>query len=167
MTEMTKDVTYTEQDYLRDTREHIANVQRYMQAFASLLNTRSFEHDRSKLEEPEKSILQQNTVEYKRNKFGSHEYEAHLKKVKIALDHHYAMNSHHPQHYKNGVAGMDLLDIVEMFCDWMVACREHGDGDIVHSILENKKRFDYSDELAQILINTSVRFRNHSIMDQK
>lgn len=158
MTEMTKDVTYTEQDYLRDTRAHIANVQRYMQAFATLLNTRSVDHDTSKLEEPEKSILHQNTVEYKRLKIGSPKYEAHLKKVKIALEHHYAMNSHHPQHYKNGVAGMDLLDIVEMFCDWMVACREHGDGNIVHSILENKKRFDYSDELTQILINTADRF---------
>lgn len=167
MTGLTKEITYTEQDYLRDTRAHIANVQRHMQAFATLLNTRSLEHDISKLEEPEKSILHQNTEEYKRYRIGSQEYEAHLKKVKIALDHHYAMNSHHPQHYKNGVAGMDLLDIVEMFCDWMVACREHGDGDIVHSILENKKRFGYSDELAQILINTSVRFRKQSKIDQK
>ncbi|MCL6663471.1 DUF5662 family protein [Paenibacillus amylolyticus] len=154
---MTKN-TYTEQDYVRDTHAHIANVQGHMQTFATLLNSRSVDHDKSKLEEPEKSILHQNTAEYKRYKFGSTEYEAHLKKVKIALDHHYTMNSHHPQHYENGVAGMDLLDIVEMFCDWLAACREHGDGDIVHSILENKKRFGYSDELVQILINTTAHF---------
>ncbi|MGC6586198.1 DUF5662 family protein [Paenibacillus sp. Dod16] len=160
MTELTKEATYTEQDYLRETRAHIANVQQYMQAFAEILNMRSVIHDMSKLEEPEKSILHQNTAEYKKLKIGSPEYEAHLRKekVKVALDHHYQMNSHHPQHYKNGVAGMDLMDIVEMFCDWMVACREHGNGNMVHSILENKKRFNYTDELTQILINTADRF---------
>ncbi|MEK4529804.1 DUF5662 family protein [Paenibacillus sp. FSL H8-0104] len=158
MREMTKKVVYTEQDYVRDTHTHIENVQRYMQVFAAQLHARSMVHDKSKLEEPEKSILHQNTVEYKSYKIGSPEYKAHLKKVKVALDHHYAMNSHHPEHYKNGVAGMDLLDIVEMFCDWMVACREHGDGDIVLSILENRKRFGYSDEVTQILVNTAARF---------
>ncbi|WP_260845846.1 DUF5662 family protein [Paenibacillus sp. Y412MC10] len=160
---MTKEATYTEQDYLRDTRAHIANVQQYMQVFAEILINRSLIHDISKLAEPEKSILHQNTVEYKRLKIDSPEYEAHLKKVKVALDHHYEMNSHHPQHYKKGVAGMDLLDIVEMFCDWMVACREHGNGNMVHSILENKKRFNYTDELTQILINTADRFDTYVV----
>lgn len=159
MTEMTKEVIYTEQDYVSDTLAHIEDVKKYMYAFAAQLHARSMVHDKSKLEEPEKSILYKNTMEYKQYKIGTPEYKAHLKKkVKVALDHHYAMNSHHPEHYKNGVSGMDLLDIVEMFCDWMVACKEHGDGDIVYSIMENKIRFGYSDELTQILVNTAARF---------
>ncbi|KQY91040.1 hypothetical protein ASD24_24910 [Paenibacillus sp. Root52] len=154
---MTKVVTYTEEEYVRDTRAHISSVQQHMQTFAALLKARSVVHDKSKFEEPEKSILHQNTVEYRRYQFGSVEYQSHLEKVKVALDHHYGVNSHHPQHYLNGVAGMDLLDIVEMFCDWMAACNEHGDGKIINSILENKKRFNYSEELTQILINTATR----------
>jgi len=52
---------------------------------------------------------------------------------------------------------MDLLDLVEMLCDWKAATERHKDGDLLRSIEQNQKRFLYSDELKQILINTAVR----------
>jgi hypothetical protein len=49
---------------------------------------------------------------------------------------------------------MNLLDILEMFCDWKAASERHADGDIIESIKKNQKRFNMSDELTQILLNT-------------
>ena len=52
------------------------------------------------------------------------------------------------------ISQMNLIDIVEMLCDWLAATKRHDDGDIMKSIEINEKRFRYSGELKQILINT-------------
>ena len=49
--------------------------------------------------------------------------------------------------------GMNLIDLVEMICDWKAATMRHSDGDIYKSLDDNKKRFGISDELYQILLN--------------
>ena len=49
---------------------------------------------------------------------------------------------------------MNLVDLIEMICDWKAASERHADGDIYKSIEINQKRFGYSDELKQILKNT-------------
>jgi hypothetical protein len=71
-----------------------------------------------------------------------------------ALKHHYRENSHHPEHYENGVDDMDLLDVIEMLCDWMAAVSRMKDGDIEKSIEINADRFGISEQLKSILINT-------------
>lgn len=54
--------------------------------------------------------------------------------------------------------GMNLVDLIELICDWKAASMRHADGDISRSIELNQKRFGYSDELKQILINTLQYF---------
>jgi hypothetical protein len=46
---------------------------------------------------------------------------------------------------------MDLLDLVEMFCDWRAAVRRHRDGDIVESVEHNVERFTLGPTLAAVL----------------
>lgn len=148
---------YTEQEYIQDTMKHIHLVQQYMSKFADELLVRAEQHDASKLEEPEKSIFMDNTLAFRQIKFGTPEYKEHLKKVQVALDHHYANNRHHAEYHPNGVRDMNLLDIVEMIADWKASAEKY-DGDIIHSIKQCKKRFGFSDELEQIFINTVVSF---------
>ncbi|HEY0109991.1 MAG TPA: DUF5662 family protein, partial [Fibrella sp.] len=88
----------------------------------------------------------------------SPEYTASLNLLGIALTHHYKHNSHHPEHYETGIDGMNLMDVVEMLLDWKAAGERHKDGDILKSILINKKRFGLSEQLVNILINTGVSF---------
>ena len=49
---------------------------------------------------------------------------------------------------------MNLVDLIEMICDWTAATLRHDTGDIVKSIEINQKRFNYSDELKEIFLNT-------------
>jgi len=125
-----------------------------MYEIADKLSDRGTDHDRSKLQSPEKEIFDEWTPKLKGTTYGSPEYAEMLKKIKPATDHHYSVNSHHPEHFEDGIRGMSLLDIIEMLVDWKAATLRHADGDIMKSIEINQGRFGYSDELKQIFINT-------------
>ena len=137
-----------------DTINHIISVRKYLTDIIKALNVRYAYHDYTKLIEPEKSVFDRVTPNLKELTYGSDEYKAQLKEMQHALDHHYENNPHHPEHYENGIRGMNLVDLIEMICDWKAASERHSDGDIMKSIEINQKRFGYSDELKQILINT-------------
>lgn len=139
-----------------DTMAHIARVQDLLNLSAEKLQYRGRVHDESKLEEPEKSTFDECTLKLKAMAYGSDEYKAALAELKPALDHHYAANSHHPEHYENGVDGMTLFDVLEMFMDWKAATeRMQGGGDIWRSIEINADRFKLSPQLVSILRNTA------------
>lgn len=140
-----------------DTLAHIAQVRSNLSVVIAGLFDRSRDHDLSKLEEPEKSVFDEMTPKLKGSTYGSDEYKAFLASMKPALDHHYAHNSHHPEHYPNGIAGMCLLDLIEMLADWKAATMRHADGSLSKSIEINQKRFGYSDEMKSILTNTAQR----------
>lgn len=142
-------------DSTPDTQKHIDRVADLLNAFAAILKQRGRVHDASKLEDPEKALFDEYTPKLKDCTYGSPEYKQFLVDLKPALDHHYAHNSHHPEHYPNGVNGMDLFDLVEMFLDWKAATERTANGDIRKSIDINKARFGLSEQLVDILRNTA------------
>lgn len=141
-----------------DTLEHIKTVAKYLSLVSTELLRRASCHDESKLHEPEKSYFDKYTPKLKEVSYGTEEYKACLKELSVALKHHYENNSHHPEHYENGVDGMDLLDVIEMFVDWKAASERHADGDIISSINKNEKRFSMSPQLVSIFKNTVKYF---------
>ena len=145
-------------DSKSDTIKHKVTVLKYGNILIHNLQTKIKSHDNSKLEDPEKSVFDKVTPALKTLTYGSEEYKAQLKEMDVALKHHYDMNPHHPEHYKNGIKDMDLVDICEMICDWKAASERHNDGDIMKSIEINQERFGYSDELKSILKNTVKRY---------
>lgn len=73
---------YTEEDYIKDTKEHINLVRKFMLLFTEQLKERALVHDQSKLKSPEKEIFHKYTLELDKCVFGSKEYKEHLKKCK-------------------------------------------------------------------------------------
>ena len=51
---------------------------------------------------------------------------------------------------------MNLMDLIELICDWRAAADRHADGDISESIKKNIERFNISPQLASILDNTAT-----------
>lgn len=137
-----------------DTEAHVSQVRKRLAWVITELTIRAREHDFSKFESPEKEIFDEMTPKLAATTYGSDEYKGYLTEMKVALDHHYAANSHHPEHYRDGIRGMSLCDLIEMLCDWKAATLRHNDGDILKSIEVNQERFGYSDELKQILLNS-------------
>lgn len=141
-------------DSKADTMSHIHRVQHLLADCTSNILSRAMRHDASKVESIEKAIFDEFTPKLKASTYGSEEYRGFLAAMKPALDHHYKHNSHHPEHFPNGVDGMSLLDLLEMFCDWKAATERHADGSLEKSIQLNAKRFNLSPQLVSILENT-------------
>ena len=137
-----------------ENQGHIDTVRKLLKRFACELECRGIGHDRSKLEHPEVQVFAQYISKLEDSTYGSKEYDQFLGEMRQALSHHHARNSHHPEHFDQGVDDMTLVDLVEMFCDWVAATKRHKDGDIFNSIEINTKRFGISDQLQKIFLNT-------------
>lgn len=113
-------------DSYSDTIDHIQKIQSNIADFIFSLATVAVDHDASKLQPPEKELFDKWTPELAKLTYGSDEYKA----------------------------GMDLIDVIEMLCDWKAAVERHNDGDIRKSLEINRERFGISEQLYSILINT-------------
>lgn len=145
-------------DSTADTLKHSLRVGELMGQLINELVQRSVKHDLSKTEEPERPLFDIYSPKLKDTTYGSDEYKAFLEGLKPALDHHYAHNRHHPEHHKDGVSGMTLVDLIEMLADWKAATERHNDGSLSRSLEIQQDRFNISDQLNQILTNTARHF---------
>ena len=137
------------------TIRHIEAVRNYLNEVIREILHRAEQHDQSKLQAPEREMFDAFTEKLRGSTYGSDEYKGFLKEMAEPLAHHYANNRHHPEHFKNGIKDMTLIDIVEMLCDWRASSMRHNDGNILKSIEKNQERFGYSDDLRKILENTA------------
>lgn len=144
-----------------ETQKHIESVRKYIRFMIDKIEMRGVKHDASKLETPEVELFAEVTPKLATTTYGSEEYNGHLEKLKPALDHHYAANRHHPQHFVNGINDMTLIDIIEMFCDWKASTLRQNDGNLLKSIETNAERFEMDGQLKQILMNTARMIDEH------
>lgn len=152
---MTETLTLEEKATNNDTFRHIERVRNLLNACVIELLKRGELHDQTKLESPEVALFTEYTPKLAGVTYGSDEYKEFLSLMRPALEHHYAHNRHHPEHHKNGVEDMNLLDIVEMLCDWKAASERHNDGNIRKSIEVNADRFCLSPQMVRVLENTA------------
>lgn len=145
-------------DSTLDTFNHKQRVMELMNKCIGVFLKKALVHDNSKLSVEEKTIFDTYTPKLKKTTYDSEEYKEYLKEMKRALEHHYMRNSHHPEHYNNGIDGMDLFDIFEMLLDWQAAGERHNDGDIIDSLIKNTERFSITPQLNLILLNTVERY---------
>lgn len=138
-----------------ETDKHIRKVNELAGILVRRIVDQTNIHDESKLCVPEINYFAEYTHKLAATTYGSAEYNEVLATIKPALDHHYANNRHHPEHFPNGVSGMNLADLVEMLCDWKASAGRHLDGNILKSIDINSKRFNLSEDLVSILRNTA------------
>lgn len=141
-----------------ETIKHIEKVREVVRVFVSKLITRAVDHDRLKLESPEVEIFAEYTPKLADTTYGSEEYMQFLEEMKPALQHHYANYRHHPEHFEKGINDMNLVDLVEMFCDWKASSMRHNDGNLLKSIDVNATRFNMASQLKQIFINTAKMY---------
>ncbi len=143
-----------------DTMRHIERVRNLLGDFVTELLERGRHHDQSKLEQPECAAFTEFTDKLATCTYGSAEYDGYRAAMAPALAHHYARNRHHPEHHKNGVDDMNLIDLLEMICDWKAASERHNDGNIHKSIEKNADRFSMSPQLVRIFENTAELFND-------
>jgi hypothetical protein len=139
------------------TRRHIARVSELLGEAACELICRGAAHDRSKLTEEEMQPLArlQEVIDREgQAAYGSEEYKRRTAMLGPMTAHHYAHNSHHPEHYPAGIDGMNLFDVLEMFLDWKAASERGEEGTI--GLSHSAERFGIEPQLLNILLNTAA-----------
>lgn len=138
------------------TTTHKAWVFWYCFKFSAKLMWRGLWHDMSKYSPVETVSFIRIIHRLKMSTYGSKQYEETIHKdevVRRGTNHHYAVNRHHPEHFaiESGdepcIRSMNLLDVMEMFCDWRSAVKRHKTGDINRSIEINRKRYGLSNDI--------------------
>jgi hypothetical protein len=142
--------------YEDETNQHINRVGELIDDITGNLWKRANVHDESKLKEPERSGFERLKIRLGNAEYGTDHYQAALDESLPVREHHYAVNSHHPEHYPNGVSDMSLMDILEMLADWKASGERTLNGSLKKSLEFNRKRFDLSDELYGILVTTAI-----------
>jgi hypothetical protein len=138
-----------------DTKVHINKVRANLAKVAGILTERGFVHDESKLVDPEKPIFDEIRPLLDTCEYGGDDYKALMVRLKPALEHHFAHNRHHPEFFgEDSVNGMNLLDLVEMVCDWQAAAMRKPDGDVRKGLPYNFDRYNIDPQLARIIENT-------------
>lgn len=140
----------------RDTREHIQTVRNILESFSYEFVNRGWNHDASKLEEPEISLFAEWSQKLSQMEYGSDEYKEALENMGPALQHHYEHNRHHPEHFPRGIMDMNLFDILEMLADWKAAGERVKEGSMNESLAHNITRFNIPFHLAITLSNTAA-----------
>lgn len=103
--------------YEAETLAHIARVQECLRELTILLTQRGERHDASKLVEPERSGFIATLPRMKATPYGTPAYTALLDELRPTIQHHYAANDHHPEHYPTptsdaiAVMRQDVIDI--------------------------------------------------------
>ena len=138
--------------------KHINVVRDNLWRLIQELDLRGQHHDASKLQSPEREVYAEQAKQLVATEYGGSEYQELLKLVQPAIDHHYANNRHHPEHWPDGIEDMDLVDIMEMLADWAAASKCNKNGNIHKSIEMNTERFKMTPQLAKILENTVNRY---------
>lgn len=144
---------------IEKTLFHKARVSELLSSAAMELLQRGAVHDDSKFEPIEADRLRQMDELIAREgnvAFGSPEYEERKKLLGPMLTEHYRRNSHHPEHFGNGVNGMNLFDVLEMLLDWKAAS-ERGEAHVL-GLKAGVAKYAIDAQLAEILENTARHY---------
>ncbi len=139
--------------FIKDLVQHKQWVAENMQRAATALFHRAAIHDNSKFEPEEFELYDKLFPELQKYPYGSPELKAVYKQLGSALNHHLKVNRHHPEFHEDGINDMNLIDVLEMVCDWMAASKRSQTG-IDKGLVINKERYGIDDQLFEIIKNT-------------
>lgn len=136
------------------TNEHICRVKRnmllmrdYKGLSENALKKRGECHDASKFNLPERKPYIYLSWWHKcKNEGIDYNYPANVEtEVNAAIEHHKKINLHHPESHKD-VNDMELLDIVEMVCDWTAMAQEYRNKSCYSYAIENINNWSFSND---------------------
>jgi len=138
--------------------QHKESIAKYMAKFAAELSYRSAIHDVSKFKKEELEVYAEFIDEMNKHPFNSPEEKELREKYQTASIVHKKLNRHHPEHFENGMEGMNLIDLIEMLCDWRSASERSAGDSIRKGLPIMKDKYNISPQLLKILENTLKDF---------
>ena len=147
--------------------EHQQKVGAVMQKVISELMDRALKHDDSKfttqqLRDNLVTLPDKWGIQAEGHGYHSPEQEEHRKRFAPEIHRHRSAHPHHPEHFGNDVNKMNLIDLMEMLCDWYASAP-----DIDQSIDENSCDYKIDPHITQILKNTARKLKEIAPIDEE
>lgn len=146
--------------YQKSVYAHKDLVKESLHDMALELGIRAANHDLSKLQPEERDIYERVTPEFQGVTYGTPEYEAVKAKLGPALEHHYQVNDHHPEHFEHGVEDMNAMQFDEMIADWYAAIRRDPNADLTSSLEALRVKYNLEPQTFAIVKNTIFWLKN-------
>lgn len=149
-----------EQKTLEVINAHRQRVFSLMSRLSQEVMQRGNKHDETKLGPEELPHYVATIDEFEKHPYGSDGYHKAKESLGPSVVHHYKHNRHHPEHFHNGIEGMNLVDLLEMLVDWKAATQNHPEqpGNTAKSLVLAIGKYKISPQLTQILLNTMTDF---------
>ena len=149
-----------EQKTLEVINAHRLRVFNLMSRLSQEVMRRGNNHDETKLGPEELPYYVATINEFEQHTYGTDGYHKAKESLGEAVVHHYKHNRHHPEHFDNGIEGMNLIDLLEMLADWKSATQNHPEkpGNMGISLATAIGKYKISPQLTQILLNTISDF---------
>lgn len=144
-------------DTVKSILKHRETVKSRLLFLADELYNRAHHHDDSKLQDPEIKWLIEMDKE-PRYPYGSPEYFDKMKRWDKFFKHHYELNRHHPDHFHDGINGMNLADLCEYIVDIISYFKELHVNEALDTVNKQADRFGLDEQLIQILKNTLMEY---------
>ena len=140
-------------EFLLRFNVHVSSIRTNLAKIASALICRASVHDDSKLSKEQLDRYIARHQEIHHLQYGSPERDEVEAKYEYLIEAHHNEYRHHPEHFEHGIDDMNLVDVIEMLCDWAAA-----GADIEQSLKLNQKKYCISPQLMTLIENTIKDF---------
>lgn len=151
-------MTNDERTNLALVLKHKEEVVVAMAKFAAEISYRAGVHDNSKFSADEFDINSEHVQHFNKYDFDTAEEKNLRELVGPAIIAHRKRNRHHPEHFENGIDGMNLIDLLEMLCDWQSASKRAKGDSLRKGLPILKEKYNISPQLLKIIENTLKDF---------
>ena len=144
---------------------HRHDVSRCLSVLVESLMDRSVCHDLDKFhpEVVDKHCEMFENFQKNRPPYGTPEYDQVRERFAQILERHYQANRHHPEHFRNGIEGMNLVDVMEMVCDWVAATPK--DQDLFDAVGLNCSKYGIDRQLMCLIVKTILDYQLKEVLD--
>ena len=140
-------------EFLLRFNVHVSSIRTNLAKISSELTWRASVHDGSKLDDEQLDRYIARHQEIHPLPYVSPERDEVEAKYEDLIEAHHNEYRHHPEHFEHGIDDMNLVDVIEMLCDWAAA-----GADIEKSLKLNSKKYCISPQLMTLLKNTIKDF---------
>ena len=138
---------------------HRYDVGKSLSVLIKALIDRASEHDLDKFhpEVVDKHCEMFEDFQKTKPDYGTPGYDEVKDRFEDIIKRHYQASRHHPEHFERGIDGMNLVDMMEMVCDWVAATPK--DQDVFDAVGLNCSKYGIDEQLMVLIVRTIIDFR--------
>jgi len=141
-------------EFYESVVQHKKAISDIMYKLADMIRKRADAHDDSKLDSTEFNKWSLNYLPESKRNLDNKEFKKTFEKLGEVREIHYSKNRHHLEFFNGDIKKINIIDLLEIICDWIASTANQDKGNLRLTIERAKERFKFSKEIEHIILNT-------------